>query len=119
MVFALTGTTSHRRPRLLSASAGAGPDQPDMPTTGATRLIAPVEPWKTAPPKLKMPPSEATSQYPGPLDGVAIPTMGALRWMLPVDPWNPASPKEKMPPSDATSQYPPPPGVADMPTTGA
>ncbi len=32
------------------------------PTTGATRWSAPVEPSKGAPPKAKMPPSEATSQ---------------------------------------------------------
>ena len=40
--------------------------------------MPPVDPKKEASPKLKMPPSEATSQYPCP-DGVAAsPTMGAL-----------------------------------------
>ena len=33
-----------------------------MPTTGWFRCICPVEPWKAASPKLKMPPSEATIQ---------------------------------------------------------
>jgi hypothetical protein len=33
-----------------------------MPTMGRFRWIAPVEPWKTASPKEKMPPSEATNQ---------------------------------------------------------
>src|SRR2546423_1682063 len=37
-----------------------------MPTMGLFRLIDPVEPKKWALPKLKMPPSEATSQYPLP-----------------------------------------------------
>ena len=49
-----------------------------MPTMGALRCMPPVEPKNEASPKLKMPPSEATSQYPCP-DGVAaMPTMGAL-----------------------------------------
>jgi hypothetical protein len=40
--------------------------------------MEPVDPKKVASPKLKMPPSDATSQYPSP-DGVAaIPTIGAL-----------------------------------------
>ncbi len=33
-----------------------------MPTTGLFRVIAPVEPKNPASPKLKIPPSEATSQ---------------------------------------------------------
>jgi len=33
-----------------------------MPTMGAFRGVAPVEPWKTAPPKEKIPPSLATIQ---------------------------------------------------------
>ena len=33
-----------------------------IPTMGWTSLIAPVDPWKTASPKAKMPPSAATSQ---------------------------------------------------------
>src|SRR5437899_1079650 len=35
-----------------------------IPTTGATRRRAPVEPWNGASPRLNTPPSEATSQYP-------------------------------------------------------
>ena len=33
-----------------------------IPTIGLLSLIAPVEPWNSASPKLKIPPSEATSQ---------------------------------------------------------
>jgi hypothetical protein len=66
--------------------------------------MAPVEPRKRASPKEKIPPSEATSQYPLP-DGVAaMPTMGRLRRMAPVEPKNLASPWAKIPPSVATSQ---------------
>jgi hypothetical protein len=75
-----------------------------IPTTGRFSVIAPVEPWKAASPKAKMPPSVATSQYPLP-DGVdAIPTTGLFSVMAPVEPWKWASPKEKIPPSAATSQ---------------
>jgi hypothetical protein len=41
-----------------------------MPTTGLFTLSDPAEPRNPASPKLKMPPSAATSQYPLPL-GVA------------------------------------------------
>src|ERR1700721_1435276 len=37
-----------------------------MPTTGALMAMPPVLPQYGAPPKAKMPPSEATSQYPLP-----------------------------------------------------
>ncbi len=71
---------------------------------GELRRMSPVEPRKDASPKLKMPPSDATSQYPAP-DGVAaMPTMGWLRRSAPVEPRKAASPKLKMPPSEATSQ---------------
>ena len=33
-----------------------------MPTTGLFSGVPPMEPWKAASPKLKMPPSQATSQ---------------------------------------------------------
>ncbi len=33
-----------------------------MPTTGRFRWMLPVDPWKAASPKEKMPPSEATIQ---------------------------------------------------------
>src|ERR1700681_480442 len=36
-----------------------------MPTTGAWRRVAPIDPEKVAPPKAKTPPSEAVVQYPG------------------------------------------------------
>ncbi len=67
---------------------------------------------------MKIPPSEATSQYPPPSGVAAIPTMGWLRCWPPSDPWKAASPKAKTPPSEATSQYPPPSGVDAAPTTG-
>ena len=56
------------------------------PTMGALSGCPPCEPSKTAVPKLKMPPSLATSQYPFPSGVATIATTGALRWMLPVDP---------------------------------
>src|SRR5581483_2303471 len=88
-----------------------------MPTTGMGSSDT-AEPRNGASPKAKMPPSDATSQYPFP-DGVAaIPTIGLLRLIAPVEPKNLASPKAKIPPSDATSQYPLPDGVAAMPTIG-
>ena len=57
--------------------------------------MAPVDPWKGAL-KLKIPPSEATSQYPPVVGSAAIPTMGLFRCMAPVDPWKGAL-KLKMP----------------------
>ena len=88
-----------------------------MPTIGALRLwgrpepaglrpLPGMEPWKPASPKAKMPPSEATSQYP-PRSAVGVmPTTGRWRCIEPVEPWNWADPKVKMPPSEPTSQYP-------------
>ena len=35
-----------------------------MPTTGRWSRSEPVEPWNAADPKVKMPPSDPTSQYP-------------------------------------------------------
>ena len=75
-----------------------------MPTMGLLRATEPVEPKNCASPNEKMPPSEATSQYPLPSGVEAMPTIGLLRVMPPVEPKNCASPKEKMPPSEATSQ---------------
>ena len=66
--------------------------------------LPPIDPWKAASPKLKMPPSEATSQYPSPLGVAAMPTIGLLSGLPPIEPWKAASPKLKMPPSEATSQ---------------
>ena len=37
-----------------------------------------MEPWKAASPKEKMPPSDATSQYPPPSEVAAAPTYGRL-----------------------------------------
>ena len=45
-----------------------------------------------ASPKLKMPPSEATSQYPPPSGVAAMPTIGAFSGLPPCDPKKPASP---------------------------
>jgi hypothetical protein len=57
-----------------------------IPTIGAFKRIAPVEPKNRASPKLNMPPSEATNQYPRP-DGVAATaTTGCASSVGPVDP---------------------------------
>ncbi len=77
-----------------------------IPTMGWLRRIAPVEPKNRASPKAKMPPSEATSQYPPPPRVGAMPTIGWFSLSAPVDPAKWASPNEKIPPSEATSQYP-------------
>ena len=37
---------------------------------------------------MKMPPSDATNQYPLPSGVAAIPTMGAFRWVEPSEPRN-------------------------------
>src|SRR5947199_2784296 len=89
-----------------------------MPTMGLLRRIDPVEPKNLALPKVKIPPSVATSQYPLPSGVDAIPTIGLLSLIDPAEPKNLALPKLKMPPSEATSQYPLPgllPGGAATP----
>src|SRR5664280_847183 len=75
-----------------------------IPTIGSLRVTPPVDPWNTASPREKIPPSDATSQYPPPSGVAAIPTIGWLSLKAPVDPWNAASPREKIPPSEATNQ---------------
>ena len=50
------------------------------------------DPSKAAVPKLKMPPSAATSQYPPPPGPGAMPSMGSLSRMEPVEPSKDASP---------------------------
>ena len=72
-----------------------------MPTMGAFRCMLPVEPWKLALPKLKIPPSDPTSQYPLPPDVAAIATIGALRCWPPMEPRK-GSQNENRPPSEAT-----------------
>ena len=89
-----------------------------MPTMGLLRRIDPVEPKNLALPKVKIPPSVATSQYPLPSGVDAIPTIGLLSLIDPAEPKNLALPKLKIPPSEATSQYPLPgllPGGAATP----
>src|SRR6516165_5963429 len=85
-----------------------------MPTTGDTSGLPPIDPKNAADPKLKIPPSAATSQYPRPSGVDAIPTIGDTSGSPPIDPKNAADPKPKTPPSAAASQYPPPSGVAAM-----
>ena len=77
-----------------------------MPTMGLFSLMLPVEPWNPASPKEKMPPSEATSQYPLEEGVDAMPTIGWLSGRPPIEPKKPICPNEKTPPSDATVQYP-------------
>ena len=67
-------------------------------------------PKKGASPKLKIPPSLPTSQYPWLSAVVAMPVTGATSGRPPIEPWNAASPKLKIPPSDATNRYPLPSG---------
>src|SRR5687768_10736711 len=68
--------------------------------------MAPVDPWKRASPKAKMPPSDATNQYPLP-DGVStLPTIGWLRRTPPSEPKKPAVPKVNTAPSDVAIRYP-------------
>ena len=68
-----------------------------MATTGWLMRCPPIDPKNCAAPKAKMPPSDATSQYPPPWGMAAIPTIGAARAVAPMDPKNCASPKAKMP----------------------
>ena len=51
-----------------------------------------MDPRKVASPKAKIPPSEATSQYPPPSRVVVIATMGRSSGRPPIDPWKAASP---------------------------
>ena len=71
---------------------------------GLLRGEPPIEPLNLEAPKEKIPPSEATSQYPRPDGWAAMPTMGLLSGVAPVEPKKPALPKAKIPPSEATSQ---------------
>ncbi len=53
---------------------------------GWLRRTAPVEPKKRASPKVKIPPSDATSQYPAASGVKVMPTIGAFSRMPPSDP---------------------------------
>jgi hypothetical protein len=75
-----------------------------MPTTGSGSGRPPAEPRNRAFPKLKIPPSAATIQYPAPRWVAASPTTGETSGVPPIDPRKGASPKLKIPPSEATSQ---------------
>ena len=65
--------------------------------------MLPIEPWYWASPKLNIPPSDATSQYPPPR-----PRRHPDDWLVEPDttrrPGELGVPKLKIPPSDATSQ---------------
>ena len=63
-----------------------------IPTIGLLSAMAPVEPKKAASPKAKIPPSDATSQYPFPEGVAARPTIGRLSMIPPVDPMKVALP---------------------------
>jgi len=75
-----------------------------MLTIGLAGGLDPSDPSKAASPNAKIPPSDATSQYPRPSWVGAMPTIGSLRWWEPIDPSKDASPNAKIPPSDATIQ---------------
>jgi hypothetical protein len=57
-----------------------------MPTIGLLSGMFPAEPKNPMVPKVKMPPLEATSQYPPASAVTAMPTIGWLRCMLPIEP---------------------------------
>ena len=57
-----------------------------METIGPLRGIALADPLKWASPKAKMPPSDATSQYPRPSGVDAMATIGRLRGIDPAEP---------------------------------
>ena len=57
-----------------------------MPTIGLFSGLPPIDPWKAASPKLKMPPSDATSQYPSPSWVAAMPTIGLFSGLPPIEP---------------------------------
>src|SRR3954451_22779096 len=79
-----------------------------MPTTGWFSRIAPVEPKNAASPKLKMPPSPATNQYPNPLGVDAMPTTGRFNGKPPAG-LNAGTPGDGTTrPSAKAVQYPPP-----------
>src|SRR5436309_2131687 len=90
------GLAAYRRLSSLRCQAAA--------VMGLLRTMSPVEPKNWASPNEKMPPSDATSQYPLP-DGVtAMLTIGCASGRAPADPKNSASPNVNIPPSDASSQ---------------
>src|SRR5436305_1940370 len=98
-----------------------------MPRTGRFRRWPPIEPRKGAS-KAKIPPSEATSQYPAPSPSGTRERTGALSRFPPIDPAKRASPKEYTAPSDPSSQYPerpatapgwPPPSPEPAPPSGS
>ncbi len=57
-----------------------------MPTIGWFSGVPPIDPWKSASPKAKMPPSAATSQYPPPPGVAAMPTIGWFSGVPPIEP---------------------------------
>src|SRR5579871_3948172 len=63
-----------------------------MPTMGALSFRPPVDPRNVASPKAKMPPSDATSQYPPPSADAAMLTMGRLSFSAPAEPKNADAP---------------------------
>src|SRR5437764_650426 len=84
-----------------------------MATIGRFSAMLPVDPWKPASPKLKIPPSDATNQYPFPLGVAAIPTIAALSCSPASEPLSGAAPKASTPPAvDAPAARLPPTAVA-------
>ena len=88
-----------------------------MSTTAALSALPPIEPRNGASPKLKMPPSDATSQYDLPR-GRRHADDGRVERLATHGTEETGVAELKMPPSEATSQYPLPSGVAAMPTMG-
>src|SRR5579885_2917916 len=73
--------------------------------TAATETIgwaggwSPREPRNGEEEKSKIPPAQATSQYPDPPAAGTRSSTGAFSFVAPMDPSKPASPKAKIPPS--------------------
>src|SRR5437867_3307279 len=84
------------------AGEEAAPSTAAPATIGWFRWMPPADPRKRASPNEKMPPSDATSQPPLPVDVLAMPTIGWVRRST--LPSEPASPKAKVLPSRLTSQ---------------
>ncbi len=67
-----------RYPSSLGATA--------MSTTGSLNTAPPIDPKNPAVPKVKIPPSAATIQYPCPVEEAAIPVTGWFRRTPPSEP---------------------------------
>src|SRR5664279_6550430 len=70
-----------------------------MPTTGLLRVRLPADPLKLAPPKVKIPPSEATIRYPGRVTGA---DSTSPCWVVPAPGLAEPTPMQAWPPTQDT-----------------